>query len=87
MNPQTMIIRFNCHGAGIAIITVRIEFEDDTLNAVQFRVAKDNVRMMLAPLASISRYYLDSCISLTVEQPTKCAARSPLRILGRRARA
>jgi len=42
MNPQTMIIRFNCHGAGIAIITVRIEFEDDTLDAVQFRVAKDN---------------------------------------------
>jgi hypothetical protein len=47
MNPQTMVIRFNCHTAGKAIITVRIEFEDDTLDAVQFRVAKDNVRNIL----------------------------------------
>ena len=49
MNPQTMIIRFNCHSAGVAIITVRVEFEDDTLDAVVFKVAKDNVRKKLSP--------------------------------------
>lgn len=65
MNPQTMIIRFNCHTQGTAIITVRIEFEDDTLDAVQFRIAKDNVREMLR---LSSRSYSNFRISFPVEQ-------------------
>ena len=54
MNPQTMVIRFNCHTAGKAVITVRIEFEDDTLDAVQFRIAKDNVRNLLRTQSLVS---------------------------------
>ena len=59
MNPQTMIVRFNCHTAvRPAIITVRIEFEDDTLDAVQFQIARDNVRTFYALLVQIRAAYL-----------------------------
>jgi|EP01046_Picozoa_sp_COSAG06_P026811 hypothetical protein len=47
MKPLDMTIRFNCQAQGTAVITVRIEFADDTLDAVVFSVVKDNVRMMM----------------------------------------
>ena len=47
MNPLSMTIRFNCQSKGVSVITVRIEFEDDTLDAVEFSVVKDNVHSAL----------------------------------------
>ena len=40
--PLSMIVRFNCDQQGMAVITVRIPFADDTLDDVVFSIIKDN---------------------------------------------
>ena len=79
MNPQTMTVRFNCHTAvRPAIITVRIEFEDDTLDAVQFQIARDNVRTVLRAARP------NPCRPLPIERLTyRTADVDHLRDLGR----